>query len=141
MIPKLRPLPRRYRDEDFNCRDCHLAFYGFMVHDSVWESAGYSPYDLACRPCLEKRLGRPLTMEDFTLVPLNFMNVDGFDTEDNSRTLYAKDGHDYDKTKAEYLERCARLGLEPKWITADGDTREALSGNMRKGPINHAAKG
>lgn len=136
MIPKLRPLPRRYHDDDYNCKDCRLAFYGFMVSDELWKSGGCSPYDLVCRPCFEKRLGRPLTMEDFTLVPLNFMNVDGFDTEDNYRKLYAKDGHDYDKTKAEYLERCARLGLEPKWITADGDSRTALSSTFRKGPLS-----
>lgn len=126
-----RPLPRRYDD---NCKDCGLAFYGFMVEDKIWKQAGYGRFDMACLPCLEKRLGRSITMEDFKIVPLNFMNVEGFATEDNYRKLYAKDGADYDKTKAEYFERCARLGLEPKWDTA------AIQTTLRIAPMSESSR-
>jgi hypothetical protein len=91
----------------------------FMVHDPIWDSANYGPHDIACQSCLERRIGRKLTMEDYTVCPLNFMTVPGFTTDDNLRKLYAQDGMDYDKEKAAYLERCERLGLKPLWFTSE----------------------
>jgi hypothetical protein len=91
-----------------------------MVHDSLWKSAGLGARDFICRPCFEKRIGRPLDLDsDLTLCPLNFYQIDEFGTEDRYRKLYAQSGLDYDKTKAEYFERCARLGAEPRWRTAE----------------------
>ena len=94
-------------------------FDAYMVHDSIWRGAGLKPRDCACQPCLEKRIGRLLTFDDYTICGLNFMCVPGFATEDNYRKLYAQGGLDYDKTKAEYEERCAQLGLESHWTTSE----------------------
>ena len=89
----------------------------FMVHDEIWFQAGYQKEDIACLPCFEKRLGRKVTHDDLRLCPLNFMEIPGFNTEENYRKMYAQDGQDYDKTKAEYFARCEKLGVEPKWVT------------------------
>ena len=44
----------------------------YMVHDQVWADAGLKPRDgWFCIPCLETRLGRPLSGADLTDVPLN----------------------------------------------------------------------
>jgi len=86
-----------------------------MVHDELWATAGYQRKDIVCRPCFEKRIGRKLEMTDYTLCPLNFMEMPEFNTEENLRKLYAQDGLDYDKTKAGYFERCEQLGLENRW--------------------------
>jgi hypothetical protein len=87
----------------------------FMVHNPLWEEAGFHPRAVVCRPCLEARIGRKLKMGDYTICPLNFDQVPGFATEDRCRRLYAQSGLDYDRTKAEYFERCERLGLENRW--------------------------
>jgi hypothetical protein len=42
---------------------------GYMVHDQVWEAAGGEGH--LCVGCLEARLGRRLTVGDFTDCPLN----------------------------------------------------------------------
>jgi hypothetical protein len=89
----------------------------FIVHDELWAKAGYHPSDVACRPCFEKRIGRKLEMDDYTLCPLNFTEVPGFGTEERYRLLFTQDGLDYDKEKAVYFARCERLGLEPCWGT------------------------
>jgi hypothetical protein len=104
---------------DYSCQDCRREHDGYMVHGSVWEAAGLGQREFCCRPCLEKRIARPLTMEDYTLCHLNFDCVEGFDTEDNYRRLYAEGGLDYDKAKAEYFQRCANLGLTPRWTTSE----------------------
>ena len=55
------------------CADCgkpHPERY--MVTDRVWgRQAGYRPDQVACLPCLVKRLGRPLRRGDFTPAPVN----------------------------------------------------------------------
>ena len=109
-------------DSDFWCLDCRSADYGqFMVHDSVWAASGADRHAILCRSCLERRLGRLLTHDDFTLAPLNFQHVEGFDTERNLRRLFESHGVDYDAVRAEYMERCARLGFEPRGTTAPQD--------------------
>lgn len=50
------------------CR-CHDAEY-YMVHDQVWEAAGLGRGHL-CIGCLEARLGRRLTPDDFTQARVN----------------------------------------------------------------------
>lgn len=104
----------------WSCCDCRiLEPEMFMVHNHIWYEAHYEQRDLVCQPCFEKRIGRALTMDDFTLCPLNLMTVPGFGTEDNYRKLYAEGGMDYDKEKAAYFERCERFGLKPHWVTSE----------------------
>lgn len=61
---------------DFFCVDCTactLCVYEYyMVTDQVWKLTGLRGYDgMLCIGCLEQRLGRLLTREDFTDVPIN----------------------------------------------------------------------
>ena len=57
------------------CIDCGLllasVFDYYMVHNAVWSEAGLHQQDECCLGCLERRLGRPLTIEDFPPVPVN----------------------------------------------------------------------
>jgi hypothetical protein len=68
--------------EGVHCTDCDVdvmpcdprgypvdGWEGCMVHDRVWEAAGGEGH--VCVACLEARLGRMLTLQDFTDVPLN----------------------------------------------------------------------
>jgi len=53
---------------DWGGKDWHY----YMVHDALWESAGMKPDGgYLCVLCLEDRLGRPLTGNDFTAYPIN----------------------------------------------------------------------
>lgn len=104
----------------YACVDCGKTRHPmFMVHDALWAKARYHKDDIACRRCFEFRIGRKITCDDLTLCGLNFMEFPEFCTEENYRRLYAQDGLDYDKTKAEYFERCAKLGLKPSWTTSE----------------------
>jgi len=42
----------------------------YMVHNTIWKAAGMTDGFL-CVGCLEKRIGRVLTPEDFTDFPIN----------------------------------------------------------------------
>jgi len=42
-----------------------------MVTNELWAAAGLKRDDNVCPLCLEKRIGRPLTQEDFTPFPCN----------------------------------------------------------------------
>jgi hypothetical protein len=60
----------------FLCVDCGKDTGGetgeyYMVYDQVWAASGLGPNDgMLCLACLENRIGRPLTMGDFTaMVP------------------------------------------------------------------------
>ena len=83
---------------DFNCNDCpdnvdDICEY-YMVLDSVWQEAmKQGKVKMLCIGCLEKRLGRLLTKDDFTLCPLN------------------KDTRDYQKSD----RLLNRLGLSDKF--------------------------
>jgi hypothetical protein len=50
----------------------------YMVHDALWQKAKMRTGFL-CIGCLERRLGRVLTVNDFTTAPIN--NPDLWDTE------------------------------------------------------------
>ncbi len=41
-----------------------------MVHDEAWAAAGLGD-GFICVGCLERRLGRELTQDDFTTAPIN----------------------------------------------------------------------
>jgi hypothetical protein len=62
-----------------NCVDCRWATLPlnewYMVQDSVWRAAGMGPEGgCLCIGCLEERLGRMLTPDDFTDCKLNDLN-------------------------------------------------------------------
>lgn len=54
--------PRPFR----GCVDCGGTVECFMVHDELWHEAFYNKCELACIPCVEKRLQRSLKIADFT---------------------------------------------------------------------------
>jgi hypothetical protein len=59
---------------NMSCEDCGTSTFGeyYMVHDEVWADTGMAPDGgLLCVGCLERRLGRRLTPDDFTSCPLN----------------------------------------------------------------------
>jgi hypothetical protein len=62
----------------FACVDCLEYGHGWMCSDEVWAEIATAhgsdpadPYFILCCKCAEKRLGRPLTIENFTDVPIN----------------------------------------------------------------------
>jgi hypothetical protein len=60
-------------EEEFErgCADCGRKDDWYTVHNRVWAKAGLDPDALCCLGCLEKRLGRPLTIRDFPTVMIN----------------------------------------------------------------------
>lgn len=69
----------RMKAKDFasyNCHDCCSVYATYMAREKVWHAAiEHSPDKRAirylCLHCLERRLGRPLTIDDFTSAPIN----------------------------------------------------------------------
>ena len=56
------------------CMDCaqDVSYEFFVIHNDLWEQAvGDHRLGWICVPCLERRLGRQLTREDFKLCPAN----------------------------------------------------------------------
>ena len=53
------------------CTNCNGEYY--MVYDEVWEAANPKRKGMLCIGCLETRLGRLLTKDDFTDAPVNDM--------------------------------------------------------------------
>ena len=51
------------------CTNCNGEYY--MVHDEVWETANPKRKGMLCVGCLELRLNRLLTKDDFTDAPVN----------------------------------------------------------------------
>jgi hypothetical protein len=59
-----------------DCRnECNEEYY--MVHDALWLTANPTVNGMLCIGCLEERLGRILTLDDFTDVPINTTTVCG----------------------------------------------------------------
>lgn len=63
----------------FLCKDCTSNTWPdeyYMVHDVVWAAAGMSTEEqgMLCVGCLEKRLGRQLSPDDFTDAVINRMD-------------------------------------------------------------------
>jgi hypothetical protein len=67
----MRTLKNKLRDS-LNCCDCGF-FELYMVRDEVWAAAGLHWSARCCMACLERRLGRLLTIGDFTVCPVNRM--------------------------------------------------------------------
>lgn len=62
---------------NFLCLDCgvdtgHTDQY-YMIHDELWLSVNPGRKGMLCFSCLENRLGRRLTLSDFTDCPLSSM--------------------------------------------------------------------
>lgn len=62
---------------EYNCHDCKLStlYVGeyYMVHNELWDKA-YPEHDgMLCIACLEKRVGRALTRDDFTDALVNWI--------------------------------------------------------------------
>jgi len=59
----------------FTCRDCEGSTENYMVHNALWGE--FVPEDdhqggfFICLTCLEDRMGRELTIKDFTDKPIN----------------------------------------------------------------------
>ena len=63
--------------EGVGCHGCEGTTLGelYMVHDDVWKAAtGDDPFGWLCVGCLEDRLGRRLTPDDFNDAPCNDPN-------------------------------------------------------------------
>lgn len=60
---------------DFDCLDCktpYLHCTPYMVHRDIWKLSGLGSRDgCLCIPCLEARIGRKLTIHDFTSAAIN----------------------------------------------------------------------
>jgi hypothetical protein len=70
-------MARKKIDKTFLCLDCkidtaELDEY-YLVRDEVWREANPQGDGMLCISCLEKRLGRELTHDDFAFVPLNLI--------------------------------------------------------------------
>lgn len=66
---------------EFNCIDCgfNTMTEYYMVHNALWAEAGMKPDGgMLCIGCLEDRLGRTLTMNDFTDAPVNHGYAEGY---------------------------------------------------------------
>lgn len=64
-----RPLTRFETERILvGCIDCGTSPSGmdYMVHDTLWASAGLNKKNLCCEECLSRRLGRSLTIADYT---------------------------------------------------------------------------
>ena len=61
---------------NFNCLDCGINTSKikeyYMVKDTLWVSVVPNQKGMLCIGCLEKRLGRSLTLTDFFACPLTF---------------------------------------------------------------------
>ena len=68
---------------EFECLDCEVntLYIGeyYMVSDYVWKTLASLNADdgMLCIGCLENRIGRTLTNEDFTDCIVNFATTDG----------------------------------------------------------------
>lgn len=85
---------------DYYCFDCEMNLFleWFTVHDSVWEQTGLGPQDgVLCVGCLEKRIGRRLSVSDFA------------ETQNNQPSEFHSD------------RLLSRFGLEIAAFDADGN--------------------
>jgi hypothetical protein len=63
------------KNSGFTCLDCEICtnciYEYYMVTDDVWSQAHPKSRGMLCLGCLENRLGRKLTGEDFPILPVN----------------------------------------------------------------------
>lgn len=74
MIVRQTTVPGNRRLREWLCVDCGVdtgeVHEYYMVADDLWAAAGDVP-GMLCIGCLETRLGRMLTRDDFTGAPVN----------------------------------------------------------------------
>lgn len=81
--------------ESFNCLDCgdntsDIHEY-YTVHDEVWLTAHPDDEGMLCIGCLENRLGRVLTPDDFPEYPINTTGF--FNKSDRLRERLGHEAH------------------------------------------------
>lgn len=64
-----------FKKSNFSCVDCQVSTrklgHYYMVSNWLWRQAG-AGRGMLCLSCLEQRIGRPLTTEDFPMhIPVN----------------------------------------------------------------------
>lgn len=69
-------IPRVKNPPEFDCKDCNKSTFRsdynyYMVKNELWAKAFGAGPGMLCIPCLEKRIGRELVIDDFAKVPLN----------------------------------------------------------------------
>jgi hypothetical protein len=72
----------------WRCLDCRTDTRTeyFMIHDELWIQTGIGHHGgKLCIACLEERIGRRLTSDDFLDVPINWIHYDPFDSERSAR--------------------------------------------------------
>jgi hypothetical protein len=75
--------PKIPRYERWTCAVCgerSITDY-YMVHDALWKESGIPAKGMAHIKCLSTKIGRPLTEDDFTEVPVNHLLRVGVDLE------------------------------------------------------------
>ena len=78
-----------FSKERFRCKQCNEYWFNcFTIHDELWLSLPtVGPRGWYCMPCVEKDLGRPLTIDDFDQSPCNDLLRIGYAmAEEDSRT-------------------------------------------------------
>ena len=60
-------------EEENGVRKHRLIAMEYMLKDAIWREAGFSHHDIACLGCVEQRLGRNMTLDDFNPYPINTM--------------------------------------------------------------------
>lgn len=74
--PRCKGTGKIERRVDIRCHDCRGLYSIYMVYDGIWHEAlktkkALQTIRVLCLGCLERRLGRPLTIENFTWAPVN----------------------------------------------------------------------
>jgi hypothetical protein len=117
-------IPKKKKDNDesrFTCEDCGDENYKmYMVNDDIWDEYGNKRFTL-CMSCLEKRMGRKLTKDDFSQYPNALTNK--YNTEVQS--LFDEN---VDTNLREDLQRIHEvMGLLTEEISEEIDSSEAQS--------------
>jgi hypothetical protein len=72
-------MARKRKNSEFLCLDCTVdtceSGEYYIVRDAVWLAVNPNNKGMLCISCLEQRLGRELTSEDFAWVPLNLIQM------------------------------------------------------------------
>jgi hypothetical protein len=85
----IRAHDRRSR-RHFPCLDCQYDTFRdeyYMLRNEVWLSANPKSKGMLCIGCVEERIGRRLTPEDFSAAPINHESEGFFFTPKSARLL------------------------------------------------------
>jgi hypothetical protein len=80
-VPMLRTILETFlhnqEEKRFNCVDCWQPFPVYLVTNETWAAAGLHPHADCCLGCLQNRLKRSLTIDDFPPCPVNAYALTG----------------------------------------------------------------